>query len=226
MNPVRAAGACALAALLAAALPVAAQTKIYSCVDAKGRRLTADRPIPECLDREQLEHGASGTVRGRLPPAMSPREQAAHEERLRQEQEERQRAAERRRQDLSLLQRFPDAASHEKSRAETLARLDAALAASGQRTQALGGERTTLEARLKAAPDAAARGQATRALEVNEAASTAHARAHAALLEERARAVARLEEERQRLAPLWAPPGQPAAAAPGVSLPASAAAAR
>lgn len=222
MSPVRAAGACALAALLAAALPVAAQTKIYSCVDAKGRRLTADRPIPECLDREQLEHGASGTVRGRLPPAMSPREQAAHEERLRQEQEERQRAAERRRQDLSLLQRFPDPASHEKARAETLARLDAALAASVQRTQALGGERSTLEARLKAAPDA----QATRALEANEAASTVQARAHAALLEERARAVARLEEERQRLAPLWAPPGQPAAAAPGVSLPASAAAAR
>ncbi|OYX12745.1 MAG: DUF4124 domain-containing protein, partial [Acidovorax sp. 32-64-7] len=26
---------------------------IYTCVDRQGRRLTADRPIAECLDREQ-----------------------------------------------------------------------------------------------------------------------------------------------------------------------------
>ena len=25
---------------------------IYTCVDRNGRRLTADRPVPECLDRE------------------------------------------------------------------------------------------------------------------------------------------------------------------------------
>ena len=28
---------------------------VYTCVDAKGRRLTADRPIPECTDREQRQ---------------------------------------------------------------------------------------------------------------------------------------------------------------------------
>ena len=26
---------------------------IYTCTDAKGRKLTSDRPIPECHDREQ-----------------------------------------------------------------------------------------------------------------------------------------------------------------------------
>jgi hypothetical protein len=25
------------------------------CVDAKGRKITADRPIPDCIDREQQE---------------------------------------------------------------------------------------------------------------------------------------------------------------------------
>ena len=31
--------------------------RIYSCIDAKGRRLTSDRPIMECLDREQTQYG-------------------------------------------------------------------------------------------------------------------------------------------------------------------------
>ncbi|HET7868163.1 MAG TPA: DUF4124 domain-containing protein, partial [Burkholderiaceae bacterium] len=40
-------------------VPAAAQAAgsagsgIYSCTDARGRRLTSDRPIIECLDREQ-----------------------------------------------------------------------------------------------------------------------------------------------------------------------------
>src|SRR5436190_9468818 len=36
---------------------------IYTCVDSKGRRLTADRPIAECTDRVQKELNPSGTVK-------------------------------------------------------------------------------------------------------------------------------------------------------------------
>ena len=41
---------------------------IYTCVDAKGRRLTSDRPIMECIDREQNELSAGGTVRAQDRP--------------------------------------------------------------------------------------------------------------------------------------------------------------
>ena len=79
---------CVLLACLAAAASglAAAQTpapQIYSCVDAAGRRLTADRPILECIDREQRVLGPSGTVQRTVPPSYTAAERAAHEERAR-----------------------------------------------------------------------------------------------------------------------------------------------
>ena len=64
---------------------------IYTCVDAKGRRLTSDRPIVDCLDREQKELNSSGTVRRTLGPSLTASERAAREERDRKAAEERQR---------------------------------------------------------------------------------------------------------------------------------------
>jgi len=36
------------------------QGSIYACTDAKGRRITADRPIADCVDREQRVLGNTG----------------------------------------------------------------------------------------------------------------------------------------------------------------------
>ena len=76
--PVRAAlrRCLAVAALLAlCGGPVLAQTEpaggIYSCVDAYGRRLTSDRPILSCIDREQRELNRSGGTRRVIPPTLS-----------------------------------------------------------------------------------------------------------------------------------------------------------
>ena len=52
-------GLAGLAFLLGGA---AAAQDIYSCVDAKGRTLTADRPIAECTDRTQRTLSPSGIV--------------------------------------------------------------------------------------------------------------------------------------------------------------------
>ena len=62
---------------------------IYTCVDAQGRRLTSDRPIRACIDREQKVLNPSGTVRRVMPPSLTAAERAAAEAR------ERQAAAER-----------------------------------------------------------------------------------------------------------------------------------
>ncbi|MDP1270894.1 DUF4124 domain-containing protein, partial [Klebsiella pneumoniae] len=66
---------------LSAALPrsVLAQTGsagIYTCVDASGRRITSDRPITQCLDREQHELTGSGTVKRVIPPSYTAEERA------------------------------------------------------------------------------------------------------------------------------------------------------
>ena len=70
--------------VLGAAWAASAQAQgIYSCIDAKGRRITSDRPIVECLDREQELRGKTGTVREVLPPSYTREERARLEEKAR-----------------------------------------------------------------------------------------------------------------------------------------------
>jgi hypothetical protein len=110
------------AAALGAALPLGTLMAqgIYTCVDGQGRRLSADRPIAECLDREQRELGASGMVRRRLGPALSAEEVALNEQRERLAAEERVRAAEAKQRERALLARYPDRTAHERERARAL----------------------------------------------------------------------------------------------------------
>jgi len=116
-GPSRLACTCLLAGALSGAW---AQSGIYICVDAKGRRLTSDRPIPECLDREQKELNPNGTVRRVRPPVPTAVERAAQEEKDRQLAEDRQREAEQKRVDKLLVARYPDAATHDAERAKAL----------------------------------------------------------------------------------------------------------
>ena len=58
---------------------------IYTCTDARGRTITADRPIADCVDREQRELSPSGSVRRKLEPTYTAREQAEREDRERVE---------------------------------------------------------------------------------------------------------------------------------------------
>ena len=66
------------AAMVVASGGVRAQS-IYTCVDAKGNKRTADRPIAECSDREQRVLGKDGTVKRIVPPTQTPNERAAKE---------------------------------------------------------------------------------------------------------------------------------------------------
>ena len=76
-------------AVRAQAQKAAGPSGIYSCIDASGRRITADRPIPECADREQRVLSPSGMVRERLGPVLTDQERAAREAQRRKEAEER-----------------------------------------------------------------------------------------------------------------------------------------
>ena len=68
----------ATALLLSFATITAAQSAgIYTCVDAKGRKITSDRPIVDCIDREQVELNPSGTVRRKVGPSLTAQERAA-----------------------------------------------------------------------------------------------------------------------------------------------------
>ena len=73
-------------------------SNIYTCIDASGVRITSDRLIPQCQDREQRVLGPSGVVRQRIGPAMTEAEMAQHLEVRRQQQLAQQREKEKRKE--------------------------------------------------------------------------------------------------------------------------------
>lgn len=180
-----------------------AQVRIYSCVDAKGRHLTADRPIMDCLDREQKQYGENGTVKGKLPPSYTAQERAIEDEKIHQAQVAAQRQAEFRRRDRVLINRYPDAASHQRERAASLARLDDAIGAGERRVADLGQQRKDLEQQATAAKNVARSNQIKRQLDENAENLSAQQRLLAAQRDERQRIASRFDDEFARLQVLW-----------------------
>ena len=97
-----------------------AAASIYSCTDAGGKRLTSDRPIPECTGREQRVLNADGSVKAVLPPTLTSDERADKDARERDAATERAAHQDAMRRDRNLLARFPDEAAHNKAREAAL----------------------------------------------------------------------------------------------------------
>ena len=110
---------------------------VYTCVDAKGRKLTADRPIPECNDREQKLLNPSGTVKAKLGPTLTQMEKAELEKKEKREMEERNRTQDERRRDRALLVRYPNKGVHDTERAEALAQITVVIQAAKNRVAEL-----------------------------------------------------------------------------------------
>ena len=144
----------ALGALLVCTLvgPVVAQSTgsgIYTCTDSKGRRITSDRPIVECLDREQRELGKTGVTKRVVPPSYTADERTKLEEQRKAEAEVQARIAEEKRRDRALLIRYPNQAVHGKERTEALAQIDEVVSAVVRREQSLAKQRQEIGTELE-----------------------------------------------------------------------------
>lgn len=122
---------------------------IYTCIDARGRTLTSDRPIPDCNDREQKMLNPSGTVKARVSPTLTAQERAALDAREKAAQEERARLNEEKRRDRALLARYPNQAVHDKERAEALAQIGVVRQAAVHRVQELLRQRTEVSEEME-----------------------------------------------------------------------------
>jgi hypothetical protein len=146
---------CGIGGLLAGlCFAVAAQISpnaqsIYSCVDKQGRKLTSDRPIVDCIDREQRELGPTGTLRRVIGPTLTQQEREALEAQRRKEQEERNRQAEERRRERVLLARYPNKAIHDAERISALAQVDEVTAVAAKRIVELQARRKTLDLEME-----------------------------------------------------------------------------
>ncbi len=130
-------------ALMAQEAPVI--SGVYTCIDAKGRKLTADRPIPECTDREQKVLNPSGTVKAKVGPSLTAQEKAELEQKERREAEERNRTADEKRRDRALLTRFPNRAVHDQERIEAMAQIKVVIQAAQNRLDELIRQRVTID---------------------------------------------------------------------------------
>ncbi len=135
--------------VVACLLPAAHAQGIYTCVDAKGRRITSDRVIPECLDREQKELSPSGTVRRVVGPNLTGAERAQQEERQRRLEEEQARQLEEMRRDRALVARYQNQEAHDAEREQALAQVDEVVRLANQRLASLTQERKAILAEFE-----------------------------------------------------------------------------
>jgi hypothetical protein len=194
---------------------------IFTCDDASGRRLTSDRPIVQCIDREQRELTPSGTVKRKIGPTLTAAERAAEEEKLRQAQAERSRLAEEKRRDRALMTRYPDKAAHDKERGIAIAQADDIIASARKRTQELAQERKRLDLELEFFKSDPSRvpPKLRRQIQENAEQTEAQKRFVSTQEEEKRRINARFDEELGKLKHLWAQRSAPTTAKAAASAP-------
>lgn len=195
------------------------QAQIYSCVDSKGRRLTSDRPIVECLDREQQQHGSTGIVRKTLPPSYTADERAKLDAQRKLEDEQRARVQEEKRRERALLIRYPNQGVHDKERAEALTQIDEVIGAVNKRELALVAQRKEIQTELEfyQGDVSKAPNWLKRKVEDNEKQMVVQKRFLDEQAQEKQRINARFDEELAKLKQLWAAVGAPRPGSPAAS---------
>lgn len=191
---------------------------IFTCIDARGQRLTSDRPLMECIDREQKELKRDGTVRRTIGPSMTAQERAAFEERERRLADERLRQVDEKRAQRALLTRYPSQAAHDEERAKALRAAQLVIAAGQQRMLDLQQQRHKLQQETEFYKDAAkVPPNLKRQIDESEQQIAAQQRFVESQEEEKRRIDARFDEELVRLKGLWSQTGMPATATSGAA---------
>lgn len=191
------------------AQPASGTNSIYTCVDGAGQRLTADRPIPQCADREQRVLSPSGVERSRIGPALTEAEMAQRREQKRNEQLAQQRQQEQRRRDAALLARYPERSAHDAARREALQQVEELQNQAQQRLKALDREKQHLNQELEFYQKDPSRMpvRLRAALQDVEKGQQDQRAMLAVQADEMRRIHQRFDAELQRLQPLWKPAG-------------------
>ena len=182
----------------------AASSAIYSCVDDKGRRLTSDRPIVDCLTRDQRLLNRDGSLKKIQSPTLTAEERAERDQADRRAVEARTAQADAVRRDRNLIARFPNEAAHRKAREASLDTVRVAMKNSAARLNELAAERKPLMAEMEfyigKAPPAHLRQQ----LDANDAGVAAQRDAIQSQEAELVRVNKLYDEELARMRRLWA----------------------
>ena len=134
------AAACSYGAL--AAEPV--RVYIYQC-ELNGKKVTSDRLIPECVNKEQRQLNADGSLNRIIAPVPTADERSELDQKQRDADAKRAADNDAIRRDRNLMQRFPNEAEHRKARAKALDDIRASAKNSAARIDLLMLEKKKLE---------------------------------------------------------------------------------
>jgi len=204
MRKIAVIAACVVCLAGSMAEAASASAPIYTCTDAKGNKLTSDRPIPECANLDQRVLNADGSVRRIVPPTPTADEHAAAEAAERRAAAQRAAQQEAVRLDRNLLTRFPNEAAHQRAREVALEDVRAAVRSSEDRLKRLAAERKPLtdEAEFYAGKPLPAK--LKQALDANDATAEAQRSLVQNQQAEIMRINNRFDIELERLKRLWA----------------------
>lgn len=189
---------------LAQAQGVRSASGIYTCIDPQGRKLTSDRPIPECLAREQRVLNQDGSVRQVVPPTLTAEERAERDTHERKLAQERAAKADAARRDRNLMARFPDQAAHYRARVASLETVRIAIRSTEHRLADLSVERRRLNDEAEFYVGRSLPAYLKQQLDANDAAVEAQRVATRNQEAEMARINALYDAELVRLRQLWA----------------------
>ena len=195
---------CAFALATGALGSVQAQG-IFTCIDSKGRKITADRPIADCVDREQHELSRSGAVMRKVPRILTAQERAAQEAHDKTEVAAQAQLLDEKRRERALMLRYPNVAVHNRERNAALATIDDIIGSSSQRSSDLMAEKKMIASEMEfyaKDPAKAPLGLKSRR-ETHEANSRAQQSFVTSQLLEKQRINQRFDEELETLKPLW-----------------------
>ena len=132
------------AAAATAEPPSGPRLPIFRCVDANGKRITSDRPMPECANRDHSQLNPDGSLNRIVPPPPTDDERAEAERKDREAKVALSAKNDAIRRDRNLLNRFPDEAAHAKARAKALDDIGNSVRISEARINLLKAERKPL----------------------------------------------------------------------------------
>jgi hypothetical protein len=186
------------ASTAALALGATAQTRIFCCDDAKGRKVCGDYLPPACQGRAYEERDNRGFVAKKVEAPLTEEQQARRDAETLKKDEEKKKAAEDRRRTLALLSTYSSERDINSARDRALAELDKNMKQSQQRLEEANKKKKKLDDdkefyKGKPLPD-----QLKSQLRDNEKEIKAHQAAEQGWLKEMDDVRARFAEERKR----------------------------
>ena len=127
------------------ALGAAAQTRIYCCDDARGRKVCGDFLPTECQGRAYEERDNRGFVSKNVEAPLTAEQQARREAEQAKKEEQKKKAAEERRRTLALLSTYSSEKDINSARDRALAELNKTMKQSQQRLEEANKKKKKLE---------------------------------------------------------------------------------